>query len=246
MMIGIAITRIDSDKTKTRRLGDVTVANFAGIPNLFGVCVYSFMCQHSLPSMITPLKNKRRLTWMILSDFSLVLLFYALLSFSALFAFDEIKDLYTLNFWHVAGKFPSYYLALFPVFTLSTNFPIISITLRDNLKNLFYRQNQPYHWFVDRIVFPLGTILPPIVVAFATHNLQELVGVTGSYAGTGVQYVIPAALVYYGRKTLRAETGFYENKHCSPFRQNFWVIFVMVWSVICVALVTANHIITRT
>ena len=26
------------------------------------------------------------------------------------------------------------------------------------------------------------------------------VGVTGSYAGTGIQYVVPAALVYYGRK----------------------------------------------
>ena len=29
------------------------VANFGGIPNMFGVCVYSFMCHHSLPSLGT-------------------------------------------------------------------------------------------------------------------------------------------------------------------------------------------------
>ena len=245
MMIVIAIARIHSHKEKTKSPEHVTIANLAGIPNLFGVCVYSFMCQHSLPSLITPMKNKRRLAEVILCDFLLVLLFYAFLSFTAIFAFVEIEDLYTLNFWNVAGKFPSYYLALFPVFTLSTNFPIISITLRDNLKNLFHREERPYHWFVDRILFPLATIIPPIVIAFATQNLEFLVGVTGSYAGAGVQYVIPAALVYYGRKRLQIETGSYDNKHRSPFRQHFWLMFVMVWSVICVALVTVNHVITK-
>ena len=27
------------------------VSDFSGVPNLFGVCVYSFMCHHSLPSL---------------------------------------------------------------------------------------------------------------------------------------------------------------------------------------------------
>ncbi len=27
------------------------IANPVGLPNLFGVCVYSFMCHHSLPSL---------------------------------------------------------------------------------------------------------------------------------------------------------------------------------------------------
>ena len=29
------------------------VSQFSGVPNLFGVCVYSFMCHHSLPSLGT-------------------------------------------------------------------------------------------------------------------------------------------------------------------------------------------------
>ena len=35
-----------------------------------------------------------------------------------------------------------YFLSLFPVFTLSTNFPIIAITLRNNLKSLFLTEGK--------------------------------------------------------------------------------------------------------
>lgn len=243
LMIILAFMRISKNKPKH----DTPLGNFSGLPNLFGVCVYSYMCQHSIPSLITPMKDKSRVTRLFFADFAIVMVFYALLSFTAIFAFSsgELDDLYTLNFWGNSGSFSGYFLALFPVFTLSTNFPIISITLRDNLKNLFYREGRPYPWIVDRIVFPLATITLPIVVAFITHNLEILVGVTGSYAGAGVQYIIPASLAYFGRKQLKELTGHYDNKHRSPFGRREWVMFVIGWAVVCIAFVTANHIITR-
>ena len=242
-MIILALVRIAKHKPRH----DTPAADFSGLPNLFGVCVYSYMCQHSIPSLITPLKDKSRVTQLFLADFVVVMIFYALLSFTAIFAFsvEELDDLYTLNFWGNSGAFAGYFLALFPVFTLSTNFPIISITLRDNLKNLFYREGRPYPWVVDRIVFPLVTLTLPFVVAFITQNLEILVGVTGSYAGAGVQYVIPATLVYCGRKQLTELTGCYENQHRSLFGRRLWIMFVIGWAFVCIAFVTANHIITR-
>ncbi len=44
------------------------------------------------------------------------------------------------------------------------------------------------------IMFPYCYIVVRLQCALVS------VGVTGSYAGTGIQYVVPAALVYYGRK----------------------------------------------
>ncbi|XP_031552632.1 transmembrane protein 104-like [Actinia tenebrosa] len=241
MMIILALIRIHQGKGKNLH---VSAGDFGGVPNLFGVCIYAFMCQHSLPSFITPMKSKSHVNLIFVVDFGIILLFYSLLSFSAMFAFDDLLDLYTLNF-HAYDPFIHYFLALFPVFTLSTNFPIISVTLRDNLKNLFYRAGHPYPWVIDKIVFPLVTILPPIAVAFATDNLEILVGVTGSYAGTGVQYIIPATLVYFARKQLRELANSYDNKHRSKFRQRSWIFFVLIWAVIGIAFITANHIITR-
>ncbi|KAK1799287.1 hypothetical protein P4O66_007534 [Electrophorus voltai] len=247
MMIILALIRIG----KGHGEGHPQVAQLTGIPNLFGVCVYSFMCQHSLPSLITPISDKRRVGALLIVDYVLILGFYTLLSFTAIFCFDSslLRDMYTLNFTDncdVLGLATlRYFLGLFPVFTISTNFPIIAVTLRNNWKTLFHRDGGTYPWVVDRIVFPLITLVPPIIVAFCTHDLEALVGITGAYAGTGIQYIIPATLVYFSRRHLEPVFGRgIVNKHRSPFFHTFWVAFVVLWATFCLMFVTANIILT--
>ena len=65
------------------------VADISAVPNLFGVAVYSFMCQHSLPALLTPISRKSKLTKMLTGDFLLVLTFYMLLCITAAFCFDH-------------------------------------------------------------------------------------------------------------------------------------------------------------
>uniref|UniRef100_A0A3B4ZNQ2 Transmembrane protein 104 n=1 Tax=Stegastes partitus TaxID=144197 RepID=A0A3B4ZNQ2_9TELE len=249
MMIILALIRISKGPGEIHP----PVASLSGVPNLFGVCVYSFMCQHSLPSLVTPISDKKRVGTLVFADYVLILGFYALLSFTAIFCFDSslLHDMYTLNFTDNCSVLDipvlRYFLGLFPVFTISTNFPIIAVTLRNNWKTLFHRDGGTYPWVVDRVVFPLITLVPPIVVAFCTHNLESLVGITGSYAGTGIQYIVPAFLVYYARRHLEPVMGRDAvNKHQSPFRHAFWVWFVLLWAAFCLMFVTANIILTDT
>ena len=85
------------------------------------------------------------------------------------------------------------------------------------------------------------------------------VGITGSYAGAGIQYVVPAALVHQARRQARAAIGVgVTNQHrwghggwswwCSPpptrrspFSSERWVWFVQAWAATSVVLVTWNH-----
>uniref|UniRef100_A0A3P8TQ57 Transmembrane protein 104 n=1 Tax=Amphiprion percula TaxID=161767 RepID=A0A3P8TQ57_AMPPE len=249
MMIILALIRIIKGTSEIHP----PVASLSGVPNLFGVCVYSFMCQHSLPSLVTPISDKKRVGTLVFADYVLILGFYVLLSFTAIFCFDSslLHDMYTLNFTDNCSVLDipvlRYFLGLFPVFTISTNFPIIAVTLRNNWKTLFHRDGGTYPWVVDRVVFPLITLVPPVVVAFCTHNLESLVGITGSYAGTGIQYIVPAFLVYYARRHLEPVMGRDAvNKHQSPFRHTFWVWFVLLWAAFCLMFVTANIILTDT
>lgn len=249
MMIILALIRIG----KGHGEGHPSMAQVSGVPNLFGVCVYSFMCQHSLPSLVTPISNKQRMSALVMADYILILCFYGLLSLTAIFCFDSslLRDMYTLNFTDncdVLGiPVLRYFLGLFPVFTISTNFPIIAVTLRNNWKTLFHRDGGTYPWVVDRVVFPLITLVPPIIVAFCTHDLESLVGITGAYAGTGIQYIIPAFLVYFSRRHLEPVLGRDAvNKHRSPFRHAFWVWFVILWATFCLMFVTANIVLTET
>ena len=249
MMIILTVARLSRQEGQ----GHPVDADFSGMPNLFGVCVYSFMCHHSLPSLVTPIRDKSKMIKLLAADYVLILLFYALLSFTGIYAFSSLNDIYTLNFLPdecdssksiTNVKFIQYFLALFPVFTLSTNFPIISITLRNNLKAVGYNPDKPYTFIIDKIAFPLLAIIPPMIVALITNEVEFLVGITGSYAGAGIQYVVPAALVYCARK--QVDSLFAEpNIHSSPFKSRLWVFFVCIWALVCTVFVTINHIITK-
>ena len=122
--------------------------------------------------------------------------------------------------------FLRYFLALFPVLTLSSSFPIITVTLRNNLKSLFGRENDT--GLFSRLFFPVLAMAPPVTLAAFTDDLETLVGITGrwihtsimwwnnlnfSYAGAFIQYVIPVALVYCSRRVIKTVFGDLTNKH---------------------------------
>jgi len=243
VMVALAIVRLVGSKPASPPTSSV-----GGLPNLFGVCVYSFMCHHSLPGLITPISNKKKLYSLMLADYVLILGFYFLLAFTGIFAFKDINDLYTLNFqpspddsWFIFTL--HIFLSLFPVFTLSTNFPIIAITLSENLKSLFLTEGRRYSYWTRKAVFPLLALIPPTAIAMVTHSLELLVGITGSYAGAGIQYVVPAALVFQARQQAGSALGVgVTNHHKSPFRRTVWVVFVQLWAGTCIIFVTWNHI----
>ncbi|XP_055546899.1 transmembrane protein 104 homolog [Wyeomyia smithii] len=249
VMISIAVHRLFVQKP------DVPItppkADINGIPYLIGTCIYSFMCHHSLPSLLTPISNKQRVKTLISMDYFLICAFYLSLALTGIFAFSDIKDLYTLNFVPNSDqdstflKAIEYFLALFPVFTLSTSFPIIAITLRSNLQTLFLDTNQldSYNFFLRRVFFPLLAIVPSVVVCFFTESVISLVGFTGCYAGTGIQYVIPAFLVYHARRTCESMIGRgIVNEFRSPFKGNVWLLLILSWTAACLVLVSIDLI----
>ncbi|EGD76595.1 hypothetical protein PTSG_07712 [Salpingoeca rosetta] len=246
-LIGIANKKGFNHDDHVPHASDVSTFKATGLPVLFGVSIYSFMCHHSLPSLLTPITRKKTLGTVLSLDFLLCFLFYALLSLTAVFRFqaDSLKDLYTLNFTDFPSKFVSYFLGLFPVFTLSANFPIIAITLRNNLRHLFEPPDRPFPAWVTRFVLPIAAIGPPILVGYFTEDVGFLVSFTGSYAGVGIQYVIPALLCYFARQKARRVFETYDNPHASFFSHKGWILFVVVWSVVCIGVVTFNHIYTR-
>lgn len=228
--------------------GHPPAASVRHVPHLIGACVYSFMCHHSLPGLVAPFNDKSHVVRQLGLDYLLICMFYLLLAVTGAFAFKNLEDLYTLNFVPVSNEHVGwftegieYFLGLFPVFTLSTSFPIIAITLQSNLKSLFLDPNSMdrYNFIVRYFLFPTLAIVPPAIIAFTTHNLGSLVSFTGTYAGSAIQYLIPAFLVLSARRHCQKDIGGV-NKYGSPFQGVLWVLFVIVWCVTCVGLSTIN------
>lgn len=103
------------------------------------MAVFAFMCHHSLPSVILPLTDKRKTFQVVLVDYVIVLLYNSIIVFSAVLnkPASAISQLYTLNFSEHSVAVLAKFLSLYPVFTLSSSFPLICITLRNNLMALF-------------------------------------------------------------------------------------------------------------
>jgi hypothetical protein len=208
------------------------------------------MCHHSIPSIIAPIRSKNKLKYLFAYDYICITLFYLLLALTAVFTFDTFEDLYTLNFRPKTRcnqsevdvpKFLAYFIVLFPVFTLSSSFPIIGITLRNNLETILksclkIKKKQ-------RFLLVICVLLLPCTVSLITENINFLVGFTGSYAGVAVQYVIPALLVYNARRQAQIKLGrpvHFVNQ--SFFQNKLWVFCVLLWAWIAVIVITVYHI----
>lgn len=248
-------------------------------------------------------RSKNAIYPLVFFVYCVIFIFYITLSLTGAFAFANLEDVYTLNFLRQCSTESDnspiimiifrYFLALFPVLTLSTNFPIVGITLRNNIivlvTNCFQRPPTPAKnesstttnvveeihepgaevdvdlqtplletppedrsFFVNsktfsimrRIVAPLIVVLPPAIVSLGTDNVEILASITGSYAGVGVQYVIPALLIYGARKNMGDIVEYMPTNYISPFSHKFWIYFLFAWAALTVVVVTVNHILT--
>jgi hypothetical protein len=81
----------------------------------------------------------------------------------------------------------------------SASFPLICITLRENIRHLATSMSDSAPasedapssrglvGFLETNLYALVALLPPLVVAFFTEDVSMLVGFTGAYAGLGIQ-----------------------------------------------------------
>lgn len=62
--------------------------------------------------------------------------------------------------------------------------------------------------------------------------------VVAVYAGTGIQYVTPALLVIAARAEIPQQVSAIKNDYCSPFKSRYWPFGILIWSVICMVVLT--------
>ncbi|EEY67982.1 uncharacterized protein PITG_18046 [Phytophthora infestans T30-4] len=249
LMIVLAIIGIS--RGHGRSVADVvSYEKPANIATFFGVCIYSFMCHHSVPGLVAPITDKSKVGTVLASAF---------------------MDVYTLNFKNYPVQAFGYFLSLFPVFTLSASFPLICITLRENIRHLATNMNgssapsdaafpsRGLYGFLETNMYALVALLPPLVVAFFTEDVSMLVGFTGAYAGLGIQWIVPTFLVFCLRRRLATEwkqmhpmevavtrpgppaARGNKNRFASPFAHQSWLYMVLAFSVVSVVLITITH-----
>lgn len=241
-MVVLATIRLISP---TQKHGYTPAENFIAMPQLIGASIYAFMCHHSIPSVISPIKNKNKILLKVAANFLLVYTLYMCLCMTGVFAFPKVDELYTINFTPSQDtglfyKLIDSILILFPVLTISISFPVITITLRNNIQVMFLPSDA--HWIWKRIVIPLFSLITPVLLAAFVSRLEVLVSIVAVYAGTGIQYATPALLVMAARAEIPQQVAAIKNDYCSPFKSKYWPLCILIWTVICVIVLTISLI----
>ena len=265
IIIVICLVQMFSEDTKEERVSwddFVHQHNVRGLLPMFGVTIYSFMCHHSLPSLLNPLMSSmpaeqlqlkriaRPVAWALVCCLFVYLLMNSIVAMR--FKPNAIEDVITLNFQNFKAHEISVFLELFPVCTLGTSFPIIACTLRNNLQTLISMQKKSpeskSRWlkFVEKVAMPLIVLFVPILIAFFTQDVEMLVSITGSYGGCAIEFIIPTLLVVAARKRIAnygPVSGMLQSKlRMGILSSNFFVYLILGWSAVCLVLVTINHL----
>ncbi|XP_069502671.1 transmembrane protein 104-like [Ambystoma mexicanum] len=225
--------------------------DFDGLPNLLGACSVAAASHANLPNIIPLIQNKTYLGQGILALFIFITLLYIVISLLVIFTFENsaIQSIVVLNFAD-CSVIPImvfiYLLGLYTTFKVSAVFPLNAVTLTENLFVIFSHVPYARNSVVHKVVFPLLTLIPPIAVAFATNNIEMIVGITGSYTMMVIQYIITPVLVHFSRKDVDEKFGKdIQIKHASPFQHKFWIIITLIYAVLALTAVTILYIMNK-
>ncbi|GLD95751.1 hypothetical protein PINS_up004429 [Pythium insidiosum] len=209
-------------------VSDYSLVDFSGFGVMFSTAVFSQLFQHSVPGLLAPLgpKNQSKAHSIFGSTLLTTMLFYvALGSVCSLYFGPKIASSVNLNWSHFtwgisenAAEIPwwanvmSTIVVIFPALDTLSVYPLISVTLGDNMAAVVpeqwgHRIGGRNFW---KMVCRFAACLPPLVVSVFVSDLSltlQFSGISGIYVAffapallhLSASKEIPSPTVYSGR-----------------------------------------------
>ncbi|CAK4070739.1 unnamed protein product [Aphanomyces euteiches] len=210
---------------------------------LFSTAVFSQLFQHSVPGLLAPLarKDQAKASAIFGSALGTTTLFYLALSLSCCYFFGpKISSSVNLNWaefsWGFEGavplwaKFLTLLVVLFPALDTLSVFPLIAITLGDNLAASLKGH---CGWFKYKKVFcRLVASVPPLIVAVMVTDLSVTLKFSGIF-GIYVAFITPALLQLVSQREDPRS-----NVYSGPFSSESFVYIVLVFGVVALIIAT--------
>eukprot|EP01134_Creolimax_fragrantissima_P001889 CFRG1889T1 len=198
----------DSKEEVADRVEEIGLFDFNRFAMGFGPCMLAITCQYNIPDAIQPLTDKhqaRRVTFIAL--FTSVVLYYVLGVLGAL-AFEHVNPLVTLNWndYTACGggwdKCPLNHTAivvqlivmLFPVVNVTSAYPMVSITLGDNMMGLLpHELSEKFGSSNIKTISRLLCLVPPLVLATFFKKIEIIFTLSGMF-GFVLSLILPCSL----------------------------------------------------
>eukprot|EP00929_Paragymnodinium_shiwhaense_P010261 TRINITY_DN11483_c0_g1_i1.p1 TRINITY_DN11483_c0_g1~~TRINITY_DN11483_c0_g1_i1.p1 ORF type:complete len:503 (-),score=80.87 TRINITY_DN11483_c0_g1_i1:266-1774(-) len=201
---------------RSQKWREMPLWNIGGLPTLFGNAAFTFMIHHSIPGVVYPMKKHTQANKAIGWTYAVAYVMYIVLCLFALWSFGDIQykschnqpshpckvqPLFNLNFASADFQWAAKFIVGYPCLVISV-FPLVAITLRNNLKALCGVKDDRASGGRDwrNLGFTLAAVVPPFTVALFTRDVQVVMTYVGGYFGLMLMFLVPALLVRYARR----------------------------------------------
>lgn len=167
------------------------------------IIIFALLYQLQLPSIAELIKDKGKNLTRIVALIGVVSFFsYGALGIIVPFAIDDLRSEVSINFrnysagyneTNFAMQFVSMVIVLFPAFDVISCFPLSSISLADNWKEMLYGKNEVPK-SRDNLIKGLISVFP-VIIAFFTYDLGKILNIAGLLPLLNFNIVVPLAYI---------------------------------------------------
>jgi hypothetical protein len=146
----------------------------------------------------------------------------------------EIQKLYNENFLNLPfiGQVCNFY----PMLNVSA-VPILTITLRNNLFQLFGLESKGTMSRMKKGLWSACLSIPVIIVAMIHLDAQMLIKYTGGITGCVILLLVPALFVQGARKFNAEDVFDRKNFNKSPFTHWAWPYIIYAFAIVCYSVI---------
>uniref|UniRef100_A0A7S3GH40 Amino acid transporter transmembrane domain-containing protein n=2 Tax=Palpitomonas bilix TaxID=652834 RepID=A0A7S3GH40_9EUKA len=167
-------------------------SEFSSIGLIISTACFSQIVHHSIPGISNPIKNKKVLPSVFTPVYITTFSIYASLGIvMSIFFKAGLQNVATLNWLDYQVVPLRYIIILFPVFDVTSAFPLNALTAANNLFYALPTRHHKKRW--KKVMFRLAIAIPPIIGAAFVRSLSTIVDWSG-LVGLIIVFIVPALL----------------------------------------------------
>ncbi|KAF0695517.1 Aste57867_13677 [Aphanomyces stellatus] len=216
----------------------IPLVDFNSFGLLFSAVVLAQLFHHSIPGLLAPLAPADQIhaTAVFGTALATTTIFYILLAFSCAYCFGStLLSSVNLNwvaftweshhpFW---GRALSFFVVIFPALDTLSIFPLLAVTLADNLAATCHLSS--------KVLLRLVATVPALIVAVVVKDLAVTLRWCGVF-GIYVAFIAPAWLHFEAQRHDPLPTI-----HSSVLSSNIFVSLVVLFGAVATAIVTMQN-----
>lgn len=212
----------------------IPLAKWDSVSLIFTASSFALLFQPSAPGLIFPLKDQTKASSVFARAIVIcVLLYFGLSCAAAIYFRDKLKPSVNLNWRSFSfskdGKkglgtlVMNYILVLFPAIDTISVFPLLTVTLGNNL--LFalgpFLETRISSALARRVLCRLLACIPPLIASYFIQRLDTILQISGIFSAY-IAFVNPSLLIHLAHKRMSKEFGAVQRtKHSALYSHRY-------------------------